>query len=520
MIQFKRFAARGPGPVLVFLHGWGSDSRVWDRLREWLPGEHWLLDLPGHGSADVSPDASMDEFIAALAQALPQRCVLLGWSLGGMIATCLAGRYPDKIAGLITLATNAVFVQRDDWPEAMPAATFQQFSHSFTAQPEATYQRFLGLQAQGDRHRKALLQRLRAHASGHSVRLHNLAPGLAWLAQCDNRAALARLPMPHLHLLGEADALVPATVGERLAGFEKATVYVVNEAGHMLPWCEQPQMRSWILGWLEVQGLIGIAIESVAGSFARAAPAYQASARVQADIVKCLLERFPVTAGERVMDLGCGTGYVSQFLRDANIRPAQMLHIDLALPMLQSARGLMQASMPGAGWLAADAEQLPLAAGCMDRVISSLMLQWCFRPDQVMQEVARVLAPGGTLLLATLGPGTLHELKSAWRTLDNYMHVNRFRSVSDLVHDVEAAGLTVSQVAQGQHIMRYTAVMPLLRDLKSIGAHNMNRGRQPGLTGRGHFQALERAYGAFREADGLLPATYDVIYLRAEKHHG
>lgn len=521
MIRFKRFAARRPGPILVFLHGWGSDSRIWDTLRESLPGEHWLLDLPGHGSADACSEGSRDDYIAELAQALPQRCVLLGWSLGGMVATCLAGRYPDKIAGLITLAANAVFVQCDDWPEAMPAATYQQFSQSFATRPEATYQRFLGLQSQGDRHRKALSQRLRTHSSEHSVSLHNLGPGLAWLAQIDNRAALATLPMPHLHILGEADALVPATAGERLSGFERATVQVVDGAGHVLPWCDQPGMRSWILGWLEAQGLVGIAVESVAGSFARAAPGYQASARVQADIVKSLLEGFPVVNdGERVMDLGCGTGYVSQFLLEADICVGQMLLVDLALPMLESAREFLQESIPGAGWLAADAEQLPLADGCMDRVISSLMLQWCFRSDQVLREVARVLAPGGTLLLATLGPDTLHELKSAWRTLDSYMHVNRFQSVSDLVYDVEAAGLTVRQVTQRQHVMRYTAVMPLLRDLKSIGAHNMNRGRQPGLTGRGYFQKLEQAYGAFREPDGLLPATYDVIYLLAEKHHG
>lgn len=517
MIQFKRFIARRPGPVMVFLHGWGSDSSIWEPLRQWLPGEHWMLDMPGHGVSKGSQDGSVDDYIAALAQALPQQCVLVGWSLGGMVATCLAGRYPDKIAGLITFAANAVFIQQDDWPDAMPVVTYTQFAKNFSIQPEATYQRFLGLQARGDRNQKALLQRLRARRLAPDAPLENLAPALTWLAQIDNRKALASLPMPQLHILGEADALVPAAVGKRLARLERSSVQIVEGAGHMLPWCRQPEMRSGILGWLEAQGLVGIATESVAGSFSRAAVNYEASAHVQADIVKCLLDGFPVAPDKRVMDLGCGTGYVGQYLVQTNRPVAQMLHVDLALPMLESARRNLQSKLPGALWLAADAERLPLAPECLDIVISSLMLQWCFRSDQVLREAARVLVPGGTLLLATLGPDTLNELKAAWRTLDGYMHVNHFKSVPDIIHDVEGADLAVTQVTQRPHIMRYPAVMPLLKDLKNIGAHNMNRGRQPGLTGRGHFKKLDQAYGIFRDPDGLLPATYDVIYLQAEK---
>lgn len=519
MIRFKRCGARRAGPVIVFLHGWGSDSAVWEPLRRYLPGEHWLLDLPGHGASDWPVDGSLDDYTAALAQALPTHCILCGWSLGGMLATRLAGLHLDKVAGLITLATNPVFVQREGWPDAMPAATYTQFSHDFVLQPEVTFQRFLGLQSQGDRHRKTLLQQLRAQKTEHS--LENLVPSLAWLAQLDNRKSLSALPIPHLHILGGADALVPATVGDCLSRIDNATVHIVDGAGHMLPWCRQPEMRTWILGWLEAQGLTGIATEAVAGSFARAAVGYQASAHVQADIVKCLLDGFPITSAERVMDLGCGTGYVSQHLLQGDIPVAQMLHVDLALPMLESARRYLQKDLPEARWLAADAEQLPLAAGCIDLVISSLMLQWCFRSDQVLREIARVLAPGGKVLLATLGPDTLSELKAAWRTLDTYVHVNHFKSVSTVIRDVENAGLVVRQVTGRKHIIRYAAVMPLLKDLKNIGAHNMNRGRQPGLTGRGHFQSLEQAYStAFRDPDGLLPATYDVIYLQAEKHHG
>jgi malonyl-CoA O-methyltransferase len=51
----------------------------------------------------------------------------------------------------------------------------------------------------------------------------------------------------------------------------------------------------------------------------------------------------------------------------------------------------------------------------------------------------------------------------------------------------------------------------VMRDLKSIGAHNATDGRPRGLLGRGFLQKLESAYEQFR-MDGKLPATFEVVY--------
>ena len=51
-------------------------------------------------------------------------------------------------------------------------------------------------------------------------------------------------------------------------------------------------------------------------------------------------------------------------------------------------------SHPGGNhWLVGDAEALPLAAGSVDLVYSSLALQWCHRPELLFAELARVLRP-------------------------------------------------------------------------------------------------------------------------------
>ena len=63
-----------------------------------------------------------------------------------------------------------------------------------------------------------------------------------------------------------------------------------------------------------------------------------------------------------------------------------------------------------------------------------------------------------------------------------------------------------------QITITYEKAITLMRDLKAIGAHNMNPQRSHGLTSPGKLSAVTAAYEQFRMADGLLPATYEVIY--------
>ena len=65
--------------------------------------------------------------------------------------------------------------------------------------------------------------------------------------------------------------------------------------------------------------------------------------------------------------------------------------------------------------------------------------------------------------------------------------------------------------------MEYEQLSGLTRELKNIGAHNVNSGRPNGLTSRARIKALASCYEKFRGQNGLLPATYQVWYLRCVK---
>jgi len=253
----------------------------------------------------------------------------------------------------------------------------------------------------------------------------------------------------------------------------------------------------------------------VAESFSRCAASYDSVAQLQRDIGHQLMSRMPAdTAQARLLDLGSGTGYFAQQLRK-NYPQTALSCLDLAEGMLAYARETRP--VDNASWLCGDAENLPLAADSMDLLFSSLVIQWCEQPDQLFREIARTLKPGGEAFIATLGPETLHELRTAWAAVDSYTHVNRFLPLEQLQQAIGDAGLAEVEAVTGYQVLCYPQLRELTHELKHLGAHNMNRGQPEGLTGRARIQALKAAYEQFRDEQGLLPATYQVYYLHLQK---
>ena len=126
-------------------------------------------------------------------------------------------------------------------------------------------------------------------------------------------------------------------------------------------------------------------------------------------------------------------------------------------------------------------------------------------------ELARVLRPGGLCVFTSLGPNTLNELRSAWAAVDAHQHVNTFLPGAALLAAAERIPGIELTLQEQSFCMEYTRVRDLLDELKTLGAHNMNRSRPTGLTSRRALQGMLQAYEA-RRLQGVLPATYEVIF--------
>lgn len=253
----------------------------------------------------------------------------------------------------------------------------------------------------------------------------------------------------------------------------------------------------------------------VAESFSRAAATYDQAAALQRSVGSNLLDRLPTTfAPVDIIDLGCGTGFFSRALAACYQQP--VLGLDLAEGMLRHAR---QHSPGQTGWIAADAEALPLRSESQDLVFSSLALQWCPQLGLALSEAWRVLRPGGCLAFNTLLEGSLYELRAAWREVDDFIHVNRFMSLADLESLLGAGPFSDWRCEREQHVLYYPKLTELTRELKALGAHNINPGRPGGLGGAARLRRLTAAYERFRTAQGL-PASWQVAQVLMFKPAG
>ena len=504
---------------LVLIHGWGADSKVWEPLISELNqyAELWLIDLPGFGSSPVVDDYSPNNIVNLCLNVAPPRAIYLGWSLGGMIATKIAADFPGRVSALITLGTNLSFVSSAQWPTAMAADTFEKFYQGFTEDENKTLKRFYALQAKGDLKERELLKSFR---SGLTDIKHNKnwLQALSLLSQLDNRVGFASLKQPGLHLFGETDSLVPASAAgeiQALNGTQK--VEIMAEVGHAIH-CSQPCSLSLRIKRFLEQEKYHLDKTKVAESFSRAATTYDSVASLQRFVGEQLIETYCDATliqklqqpGSTLLDIGSGTGFFTDKLR-CKFPQSHVIGLDIAEGMLRYAKN-EKTSLNS--WVCGDAESLPLQTQSVDLIFSSLAIQWCENLTELMKEFKRVLKPDGKVILSTLGPETLHELRTAWKCVDAFAHVNQFIEREKVNEAVVEAGFVQQVWKSESRVLQYRQLKELTHELKALGAHNINTGRISGLTGRKKIQTLRHAYEQFR-TDGMLPATYDVFYLQA-----
>lgn len=124
---------------------------------------------------------------------------------------------------------------------------------------------------------------------------------------------------------------------------------------------------------------------------------------IGAPLARDLVDRAALRAGERVLDVACGTGIVTRLAAEQVGPTGTVAGLDVNPGMLAVARAV---TPPGRSidWHEASAEAMPLPDGGFDVVLCQMGLQ--FIPDKAaaVSEMRRVLAPGGRLLVTTPGP--------------------------------------------------------------------------------------------------------------------
>ena len=219
------------GPLVLFANSLGTDLRVWDPLLPHLPAGLRVarFDKPGHGLSDLAETVTIDglaEDAAALIEALGggSPAVVVGLSIGGLIAQALAAKRPGLVRAMVLSNTAACIATPEIWAQRIAAveadgmvsltdATMERwFTETFRATPALAVWR-------------NMLQRTPAAGYAACCRA---------IAATDLTASTTGLRLPTLAIAGAHDGSIPPDVVEATARLiPGAEFHVLPDAGHI-----------------------------------------------------------------------------------------------------------------------------------------------------------------------------------------------------------------------------------------------------------------------------------------------
>lgn len=227
------------GETLVFIHSLGCDMRIWDEVVPHLTPDFRVIrfDIRGHGLSDAPPAPySMPELARDVAGLLDHlsisNAVLIGTSVGGMIALQTALDYPERVTALVLCDTAAKIATPDYWDERIN--TLRQ--HGMAHMADTILARWFA---------PDFAQHYPAAYRGYRHMLSRM-PLEGYIGTCfalrdaDLRGRLAEITVPVLVMCGAEDAATTPEMGHALANsLPDGRFVLIENAGHT-PSVEQP----------------------------------------------------------------------------------------------------------------------------------------------------------------------------------------------------------------------------------------------------------------------------------------
>jgi len=199
---------------LVYLHGFATNPQVWHNQK-----------------VDYSPELCFEDIDAEsnkLAGNLKPETILIGWSMGGMLAlktTELAG---NKIKALVLVSTTPKFIRSPDFPLGLPMALLKRLENKIRAEGTAAFHNLV-------------------FKNGESMGLNHL----SWeevekefnqLAQIDLRGLLSKVSIPTLIIHGDRDEICPPSAAEYMKeNISGSELVMLPGVGHA-PMVEVPEL--------------------------------------------------------------------------------------------------------------------------------------------------------------------------------------------------------------------------------------------------------------------------------------
>ncbi|MEM1323090.1 MAG: alpha/beta hydrolase [Bacteroidota bacterium] len=230
------YSDQGSGPVLVFVHGFCEDYRIWEQVSQAVEGYRIVsIDLPGFGRSEALAEPSVEGMAEVLRGLLEEldidRFLLIGHSMGGYVSLAFAERHGAQLEGL-ALVHSHPYADTEETKVARDRSI--QFIRD---NGHSVYVRQLMLKlfpADFAQRQPAIIDLLSERASGYSV--EGIIGGLqAMRDRADRSSVLSQLSVPVLFIVGEEDMVVPAASSKAQTALPAvADIQILEGIGHML----------------------------------------------------------------------------------------------------------------------------------------------------------------------------------------------------------------------------------------------------------------------------------------------
>ena len=247
--QVLHFRDENPGKErsFVFVNSLGTDLRIWDEMAARYADGFRIVryDLRGHGLSDAPPAPySIADHVGDLAALLDAHeihgAIVVGLSVGGMIAQALAAQRPDLVRMLVLCDTAHKIGTPEMWNARIEAVR----AGGLASIADAVLERWFSTEFRRSRP---------ADLAGYRSMLTRT-PAEGYIGTCmslrdaDLTATASRLTQPTLCLVGEEDGATPPALVRSLSELIPGAAFkTIPNAGH-LPCIEQPKL---LAGWIE-----------------------------------------------------------------------------------------------------------------------------------------------------------------------------------------------------------------------------------------------------------------------------
>lgn len=164
-------------------------------------------------------------------------------------------------------------------------------------------------------------------------------------------------------------------------------------------------------------------------------------------------------------------------------------------------------------------ESINLSEGSFDLIISCLQAHWINNLPGVLKGIRSALKSEGLFLGALFGGDTLIELRESLLQAELELKGGAAARIAPMLHPADAPSLLsqssffIPVVDTEKITVTYPSLTHLMKDLRGMGETNKFFERPKGMTSRRLFKKAEELYVKKYGVNGLLPATFEIIYL-------